>query len=163
MKAEQQRGSLLASELATTHSLLKDSSSEISNLQTLLTLEDDQEADAGQRLKVKEEELEACKIQLQEMDDRLADLRSRLSFSSSSSSTDAISNMDDIIAKIQILNSERLEAVSELEKMKGELLRLQEELDLSYSETDRLQEVLKILISSPYSLKKICITAINLL
>ena len=162
MKAEQQRGSLLASELATTHSLLKDSSSEISNLQTLLTLEDDQEADAGQRLKVKEEELEACKIQLQEMDDRLADLRSRLSFSSSSS-TDAISNMDDIIAKIQILNSERLEAVSELEKMKDELLRLQEELDLSYSETDRLQEVLKILISSPYSLKKICITAINLL
>ena len=162
MKAEQQRGSLLASELATTHSLLKDSSSEISNLQTLLTLEDDQEADAGQRLKVKEEELEACKIQLQEMDDRLADLRSRLSFSSSSS-TDAISNMDDIIAKIQILNSERLEAVSEQEKMKDELLRLQEELDLSYSETDRLQEVLKILISSPYSLKKICITAINLL
>ena len=154
MKAEQQRGSLLASELATTHSLLKDSSSEISNLQTLLTLEDDQEADAGQRLKVKEEELEACKIQLQEMDDRLADLRSRLSFSSSSS-TDAISNMDDIIAKIQILNSERLEAVSELEKMKGELLRLQEELDLSYSETDRLQEVLKIPISSPYSPKKI--------
>ena len=162
MKAEQQRGSLLASELATTHSLLKDSSSEISNLQTLLTLEDDQEADAGQRLKVKEEELEACKIQLQEMDDRLADLRSRLSFSSSSS-TDAISNMDDIIAKIQILNSERLEAVSEQEKMKDELLRLQEELDLSYSETDRLQEVLKILISSSYSLKKNCIAAINLM